>query len=104
MSVQASDSQPQQSIERRATALFQAHQQAIYQRTDRMFVALLGIQWLTGIVFALSISPRVWYGTVNPITPTYSGSLFWNRSKRSGVLMTCSTGRPTVSPLSPESR
>ena len=65
MSVQASDSQPQQSIERRATVLFQAHQQAIYQRTDRMFVVLLGIQWLTGIVFALSISPRVWYGTVS---------------------------------------
>ena len=65
MSLQASDSPLQQSIERRATALFQAHQQAIYQRTDRMFVVLLGVQWLTGIVFALLISPRAWYGTIS---------------------------------------
>jgi hypothetical protein len=30
----------------------------------------------------------------NPITPTSSGSLFWNRSKRLGLLVTCQTGCP----------
>jgi PAS domain S-box-containing protein len=30
-----------------------------------MFVVLLGLQWLTGIVFALLISPRAWYGTIS---------------------------------------
>src|SRR5256714_5698043 len=32
-----------------------------------MFVGLMGLQWIIGIVFALWISPRVWYGTVSYI-------------------------------------
>ena len=67
MSLHPTDSQPRQSIESCTSALFETHQQAIYQRTDRMFVGLMGLQWIIGIVFALWISPRVWYGTVSYI-------------------------------------
>jgi two-component system sensor histidine kinase/response regulator len=42
--------------------LFHAHQQAIYERTDRMFARLMGAQWIAGILFALWISPFAWYG------------------------------------------
>lgn len=65
MSLHTIDSQVCQSIEARATALFRAHQQDIYQRTDRMFVGLLSLQWLAGIIFALWISPQAWYGTMS---------------------------------------
>lgn len=44
-------------------ALFQAHQQAIYERTDRMFAHLMAWQWLAGVVFALWVSPRAWSGS-----------------------------------------
>ena len=41
------------SMEKSAEALFQNHQQAIYQRTDRLFAALMVLQWLGGIAAAL---------------------------------------------------
>jgi PAS domain S-box-containing protein len=63
----AIDRQPYTALEQRAQALFHAHQQEIYQRTDRMFVCLLGVQWLAGILFALWISPRAWYGTASQL-------------------------------------
>jgi PAS domain S-box-containing protein len=59
--------QRHESIAARAAVLFRVHQQEIYQRTDRMFVGLLGLQWLTSIVFALWISPRAWSGAVSYI-------------------------------------
>ena len=49
----------------RAAVLFKEHQQAIFRRTDRMFAALMVIQWLGGIAAALWISPRTWMGTVS---------------------------------------
>jgi signal transduction histidine kinase len=48
-------------------ALFHAHQQQIYQRTDRMFAQLMALQWVAGIVFALWVSPRTWAGSVSQI-------------------------------------
>src|SRR6266446_6954932 len=67
MSIHPIDRQPRQSIESCAKALFHRHQQEIYQRTDRMFVGLLGLQWILGIVFALWISPRAWSGAFSQI-------------------------------------
>lgn len=67
MSLHPVDRQLRQSIESRATDLFHRHQQEIYQRTDRMFVGLLGLQWILGIVFALWISPRAWSGASSQI-------------------------------------
>ncbi len=53
------------SMEKSAEALFQNHQQAIYQRTDRLFAALMVLQWLGGIAAALWISPRAWAGQIS---------------------------------------
>jgi signal transduction histidine kinase len=49
----------------RANALFVAHQEEIYRRTDRMFAYLMGIQWLAGIAFALLVAPRTWAGSTS---------------------------------------
>ena len=53
------------SIACRAGALFTAYQQDIHQHTDRLFAALMGIQWVAGIVFALWVSPLTWAGPVS---------------------------------------
>ena len=49
----------------RAEKNFAAHQQAIFQDTDRMFAVLMAVQWVAGIAAALWISPRTWVGTVS---------------------------------------
>ena len=46
----------------RAAAIFRAHQELIYRRTDHLFAVLMGIQWIAGIAAALWISPRTWIG------------------------------------------
>ena len=51
-----------ESVDSRADAVFHAHQQGLYERTDRMFAYLMGAQWLAAIVFALVVSPRSWAG------------------------------------------
>ncbi len=52
---------------RRATALFEEHRQKIYRRTDRLFAGLMVVQWLAGILAAVLISPRAWYGQYSRI-------------------------------------
>lgn len=54
---------------RHADELFRAHQQEIYQKTDRLFAGLMAFQWLAGIVAALWLSPRTWTGTTSAIHP-----------------------------------
>lgn len=49
----------------KAGVLFAAHQQTIYQTTDRLFAVLMTVQWIAGIAAALWISPRTWIGTVS---------------------------------------
>jgi signal transduction histidine kinase len=56
-----------ESLDARADAVFHAHQQALYERTDRMFAYLMVAQWLTAIVFALVVSPRTWAGADSQI-------------------------------------
>lgn len=46
----------------RAEQLFTKQRQLIFQRTDRLFAILLGVQWLGAIIIALWISPRAWEG------------------------------------------
>ena len=53
------------SIGRRANTLFAQYQLEIHSRTDRLFASLMALQWVAGIVFALWVSPRAWYGTVS---------------------------------------
>jgi two-component system sensor histidine kinase/response regulator len=51
-----------QSEESRADAVFRGHQQALYQKTDRMFAYLMIVQWLAAIAFALLVGPFTWAG------------------------------------------
>jgi diguanylate cyclase (GGDEF)-like protein len=49
-------------FQRRVTDLFTEHRQSIFRSTDRMFAALMVVQWLAGIAAALWISPKTWAG------------------------------------------
>ncbi|MCO5165379.1 MAG: response regulator [Planctomycetes bacterium] len=46
----------------RAAALLREHQREVAARVDRMFAALMALQWVAGIVAALVITPRTWVG------------------------------------------
>jgi two-component system sensor histidine kinase/response regulator len=56
-----------ESLDARADAVFHAHQQALYERTDRMFAYLMGGQWLAAIIFALVVAPRTWAGAESQV-------------------------------------
>jgi two-component system sensor histidine kinase/response regulator len=56
-------------IQARADALHAIHNQEIRARTDRLFAALLGAQWLAGIFVSLVVSPRTWSGTESSLHP-----------------------------------
>ena len=49
----------------RAAALLRSHEQSLYVRTDRMFAALMLMQWVAGVGAALWISPRTWTGAAS---------------------------------------
>jgi diguanylate cyclase (GGDEF)-like protein len=51
-----------EAFRQRVKDLFTEHQQSIFKRTDRMFAALMVVQWLAGIAAALLISPKTWAG------------------------------------------
>jgi TMAO reductase system sensor TorS len=57
------------AIQARTAELFREHQQQLYERTDRMFVALLLFQWLGGILAAAWIAPRAWAADSSQIHP-----------------------------------
>ena len=52
-----------EKIDLRTEVLFKEQRQAIYRRTDRLFAALMLIQWFGALVAAFLISPRAWEGT-----------------------------------------
>src|SRR6185295_509967 len=52
-----------------ADQLAQQHQHQVYARTDRMFAALMFVQWLAGIAAAVWISPRTWAGYTRQTHP-----------------------------------
>ncbi|QDV23156.1 response regulator [Aureliella helgolandensis] len=43
------------------------HYQAIFVRTDRMFAALMLIQWIGAIILAVLITPRTWNGAESEV-------------------------------------
>lgn len=49
--------------EERYQELLDNYRQRVYRRVDRLFAGLLVLEWLTGIVFALVISPLTWSGS-----------------------------------------
>src|SRR3954467_6640871 len=52
-----------ESFQQRVKDLFAQHRRSIFKRTDRMFAALMAVQWLAGIAAALWISPKTWAGS-----------------------------------------
>jgi two-component system sensor histidine kinase/response regulator len=48
-------------------ALFHESEQRVFRRTDKLFLILMGLQWIAGIVFALIVSPRAWAGATSSI-------------------------------------
>lgn len=53
----------------RASQLFDAHREEVLRRTDRWLAYLMICQFFAGIVFALTISPRTWTGSMSHIHP-----------------------------------
>jgi len=49
-------------VRARAEDLFRSHWGAILRRTDRLFAALLAMEWLGGVLVAILVSPRSWNG------------------------------------------
>jgi PAS domain S-box-containing protein len=49
--------------------LYAEYRQEVYQRTDRMFLWLLLLQWLAGVVTALWSTPAVWNGSLSGLPP-----------------------------------
>jgi signal transduction histidine kinase/CheY-like chemotaxis protein len=47
----------------RAKELFRSFDLQLTRNTDRLFVGLLLFQWVAGVVIALIVSPRTWYGS-----------------------------------------
>ena len=60
-------SAPPESLDSRADAVFHAHQQALYEQTDRLFAYLMIAQWIAAIFFALVVAPRTWAGAQSQI-------------------------------------
>lgn len=51
----------------RAAEILAGRQRAVYERTDRMFAWLLGIEYFTGIAGAVLISPLAWSGAASQV-------------------------------------
>ena len=60
---------PDSTVSSRSAELFYEHRQQLYVRTDRMFAALLFVQWVAGILAAVWISPRTWAAAASHVHP-----------------------------------
>jgi PAS domain S-box-containing protein len=60
----------------RVAEIFNEHQRLVHRRTDRMFAALMGLQWLAGIAAALWVSPKAWEGTASHTHPHVWAAVF----------------------------
>jgi PAS domain S-box-containing protein len=79
----------------RALELFREQQDVIYRQTDRMFVTVMGVQWLGAIIISLLVSPSVWHAqsSWNFTVAALCGSLFcgipiWLAAKNPGATST----------------
>jgi diguanylate cyclase (GGDEF)-like protein len=52
-----------ESFRRRVKDLYAEHRRATFERTDRMFAALMFVQWVAGIAAAVWLSPKTWAGS-----------------------------------------
>ncbi len=61
---------------RRVDEIFNEHQRRVHRRTDRMFAALMALQWLAGVAAALWVSPKAWEGTASHTHPHVWAAVF----------------------------
>jgi two-component system, sensor histidine kinase and response regulator len=52
-------------IRARAAVLFHENEHELHRRTDRLFAALMLVQWVAGIAFAVWVSPYTWDGPIS---------------------------------------
>ncbi len=55
------------SIQQRSGDLFKQRLLKNFQITDRLLAALMIFQWVGGIIVALLVSPKVWYGQISQV-------------------------------------
>lgn len=72
----ATNPKPGESVLQVAKQQLRDHQGLIYERTDRMFVNLMVLQWLAAVILALWISPKTWSGTESHTHPHVWSALF----------------------------
>jgi PAS domain S-box-containing protein len=53
----------------RVAQIFNEHQRVVHRRTDRMFAALMAVQWMAGVAAALLVSPKTWAGAESQTHP-----------------------------------
>jgi signal transduction histidine kinase/DNA-binding response OmpR family regulator len=51
----------------RSQRIFEQQRQQIFRRTDRLFAALMALQWMGGVIAAISLSPRTWIGSQSEV-------------------------------------
>jgi PAS domain S-box-containing protein len=76
MKEQPANPQGSETTARRVEEIFNKHQGVVHRRTDRMFAALMALQWLAGIAAALWVSPKAWAGTNSYTHPHVWAALF----------------------------
>ena len=54
-------------IESKSQKLFHEMLGAVHARTDHLFANLLICEWIAGLLVALVISPRTWYGAYSDV-------------------------------------
>ncbi|MBK6533860.1 MAG: hypothetical protein IPF99_31015 [Deltaproteobacteria bacterium] len=89
---------PGPTAEARASELYREHDAAVTQRTDRMFAALLGAQWLVAIVLSLVVSPYAWEGSQRSVHLHVWAAVVLGGCSRRRRSRWCSSSRATGSP------
>ncbi|MEQ9500199.1 MAG: ATP-binding protein [Deltaproteobacteria bacterium] len=58
-----------QELAARSEAVYEANRAEIVRRTNRVFALLFVLQWVAGVIAAVTISPRTWSGSVPDVHP-----------------------------------
>lgn len=83
---------------RRVGEIFDEHKQLVYRRTDRMFAALMTLQWVAGVAAALWVSPKTWAGAESQTHPHVWAAVFLGGAISSLPIVLALTrpGRPST--------
>jgi two-component system sensor histidine kinase/response regulator len=57
----------EEDLDSLAEVLLRQHRRRVYVETDRLLAALLAVEWVVGIVLAISVSPRTWAGYASSV-------------------------------------